>query len=188
MREKLDALRNHLEIIGYKCENNIVTSLNIRPHKFALFVNMEFGDRLKFYLEQEGLSPTQLATELGVNRSAVSHLVNNRNKPGFDFINKLRESFPDWDFEFLLFNQKRNRTVRDSVETKKNDASFYNKKNDAAQSQASSQYEQVSLFSSPVEQKPIEFSPAIGRAKKVVTRTILIYNDGTFEIFTNNLT
>jgi transcriptional regulator with XRE-family HTH domain len=38
-----------------------------------------FGDRLKQALDEEAVSPAQFADTIGVNRSAVSHVMNDRN-------------------------------------------------------------------------------------------------------------
>lgn len=53
-------------------------------------------------MESKGLSPLQLAEELGVQRSSISHILNGRNKPSLDFLNKLINSYPDIDIHLLI--------------------------------------------------------------------------------------
>lgn len=59
-------------------------------------------ERLNTILNHFGLSPSQLATKLGVQRSGVSHILSGRNRPGLDFITKLLHVFPQIDPDWLL--------------------------------------------------------------------------------------
>ena len=47
------------------------------------------NQRLKQFLDMEGLSPARFAEELGIQRSGMSHLLAGRNKPSFEFIQKM---------------------------------------------------------------------------------------------------
>lgn len=60
------------------------------------------NSRLQQFLELENLTPARLADMLGVQRSGVSHILSGRNKPGYDFINKLLLKFPAINAEWLL--------------------------------------------------------------------------------------
>lgn len=135
-----------------------------------------FGERLRDILDEHAISPTQFADAIGVNRSAISHVINNRNNPGFDFIQKMHNAYPDWDFDWLLFDQKRSKKVLADP-----------KKEVTIQKQTSSQqFEQRNLFDDADKpQKSQSYSTT--RLSRTVTKTILIYSDGTFEIFQNNL-
>ena len=59
-------------------------------------------ERLKLFLAMEGLSPSQFADKLGVQRSGVSHLLSGRNKPSFEFINKMLVTFPKINPDWLI--------------------------------------------------------------------------------------
>ncbi|MBL7112265.1 MAG: helix-turn-helix transcriptional regulator [Bacteroidales bacterium] len=48
------------------------------------------------------MSSSQFADEIGVQRSSVSHVLTGRNKPGFDFIQKIIGAFPDISAEWLI--------------------------------------------------------------------------------------
>lgn len=60
----------------------------------------DIAERIKYILEQEGLTYNQFAERIGVASSAVSHFVNRRNKPSLDAIagilNALPNISPDW--------------------------------------------------------------------------------------------
>ncbi len=59
-------------------------------------------DRLLQFLAAEQLSPAHFADMLGVQRSGVSHILSGRNKPGFDFIEKLLKRFPAINADWLI--------------------------------------------------------------------------------------
>lgn len=53
-------------------------------------------------LRRENLTSSQFADRIGVQRSSVSHVISGRNKPGFDFINKILLAFPDINANWLI--------------------------------------------------------------------------------------
>ena len=59
-------------------------------------------ERLKLFLAMEGLSPSQFADKLGIQRSGVSHLLSGRNKPSFEFINKMLVAYPKLNPDWLI--------------------------------------------------------------------------------------
>jgi len=59
-------------------------------------------DRIKQVMEFSGLSPAQFATELGINRSNLTHLFSGRNQPSLDFIRKILIRFPQIKTEWLM--------------------------------------------------------------------------------------
>lgn len=62
--------------------------------------------RVKKIMEDNELSSSQMADRIGVQRSAISHILSGRNKPSLDFILKVLESFSDVSSEWLLRGQK----------------------------------------------------------------------------------
>jgi transcriptional regulator with XRE-family HTH domain len=59
-------------------------------------------DRLVQLLKSEGINPTRFAERIGVQRSSMSHILSGRNKPSYDFIVKILESFPALNPDWLL--------------------------------------------------------------------------------------
>ncbi|MFC2115736.1 helix-turn-helix domain-containing protein [Bacteroidota bacterium] len=59
-------------------------------------------DQIQEILRREDLSSSQFADKIGVQRSSVSHVLSGRNKPGYDFIHKILESFPGINAEWLI--------------------------------------------------------------------------------------
>ncbi len=63
-------------------------------------------ERVKKIMENHELSSSQMADRIGVQRSAISHILSGRNKPSLDFILNVLESFSDVSSEWLLRGQK----------------------------------------------------------------------------------
>ena len=58
--------------------------------------------RLKNWMEYEGLKPSVLADNIGVNRATISHILSGRNKPSIDFLEKLLSAYPYINANWLI--------------------------------------------------------------------------------------
>ena len=59
-------------------------------------------ERIRLVIERSGMTMTEFADLLKVQRSSISHLVSGRNKPSMDFLEKLTEHFPLIDLKWLI--------------------------------------------------------------------------------------
>ncbi len=59
-------------------------------------------DRIKKFMEYKGISPSELADSIGVQRSNVTHVLKARNKPSFQFIEKMLQIYPELNAKWLL--------------------------------------------------------------------------------------
>ncbi len=66
----------------------------------------EFIDRLQELMAQKQLSAAAFATQIGVQRSSVSHILAQRNKPSLEFVLKIHDAFDDIDLAWLLLGEK----------------------------------------------------------------------------------
>jgi transcriptional regulator with XRE-family HTH domain len=65
----------------------------------------DMKERLLKIITSEGLTPSLLADEMGVQRSGISHILSGRNYPSFDFLQKLLVRFPKLNAEWLILGQ-----------------------------------------------------------------------------------
>lgn len=70
-----------------------------RQHKFTCVIMLK---RIEELIKSLGISPSQFADEIRVQRSSVSHVLSGRNKPSLDFITKIITRYPEIDPEWLL--------------------------------------------------------------------------------------
>ncbi len=59
-------------------------------------------ERIRKFMDYKGISPSELADTIGVQRSNVTHVLKNRNKPSFQFIEKMLQVYPDLNAKWLL--------------------------------------------------------------------------------------
>jgi len=62
----------------------------------------EVINRLEEVMANHNLSAASFATKIGVQRSAISHILSGRNKPSLDFLMKVYESFDEVALEWLI--------------------------------------------------------------------------------------
>ena len=59
-------------------------------------------ERIIQFLSENNLTSTKFADFIGVQRSSISHILSGRNKPSFDFIEKMLLSYPDINAQWLI--------------------------------------------------------------------------------------
>jgi transcriptional regulator with XRE-family HTH domain len=62
-------------------------------------------ERLLEFLKRENKSSAQLAEEIGVQASGISHILSGRNNPSLDFILKMLEKYEFLSTDWLLFGK-----------------------------------------------------------------------------------
>ena len=146
-------------------------------------------DRLKQFLTMENISPARFAEELGIQRSGVTHLLAGRNKPSFEFLQKMLTAYPDLNAEWLIVGKgrpfKSDRSLPenppkspDFTEPLDSDTAFDDELiPDYQEFDAEIPSEQLA------ENRVIDAPPARTPAKngKNIDRIIVLFTDGTFE-------
>ncbi len=62
-------------------------------------------ERIIEFLKAENKSSAQLAEEIGVQPSGISHIISGRNKPSLDFILKMLDRYKYLSTEWILFGK-----------------------------------------------------------------------------------
>ena len=62
-------------------------------------------ERILAVMEHEGLTPSKFAEAIGIQRSAMSHIISGRNNPSLDVLIKILERFTYVDSDWLLFGK-----------------------------------------------------------------------------------
>ena len=58
--------------------------------------------RLLQFLAAENITQAQLADTIEVARASISHILSGRNKPSFDFIQRIGQHYPELNLEWLI--------------------------------------------------------------------------------------
>lgn len=76
---------------------------------------MEVRDRIAKIIASEGLTASAFADKIGIQRSNVSHILNGRNNPSLELLQKILTSFPKYNTEWLVMG--RGEIYRQPVQT-----------------------------------------------------------------------
>lgn len=63
---------------------------------------MNPNDRILKIIEYSGLSSSEFAELLDVQRSSISHITSGRNKPSLEFVIKIKNRFPEIEWDWLI--------------------------------------------------------------------------------------
>ncbi len=129
-------------------------------------------DRIIEFLKAENKSSAQLAEEIGVQPSGISHIISGRNKPSLDFVLKMLEKYSFLSTEWLLFGRGsmyNDPSIKDLFDTG-------NEKENLKQSENEPDHAEVSGFKID---GILKSSPG-KKEKTVLTRIVLFYEDNSF--------
>ncbi len=144
-------------------------------------------DRIIKLMESEGLSPAQFAEMVGIQRSAVSHLVTGRNKPSLEVVQKILNAFRLINSDWLILGvgamyRKEKQSYQPSLfaeEQEKSDVKpivAHTEPEKSVQKKTSIYQESLPQMEIP----PVLPLAATEKAKKL-RNVIVYYSDGTFE-------
>lgn len=145
-------------------------------------VNSEnFIKRLEVVFEYYSISASAFADKIGVQRSALSHLLSGRNKPSLDFVLRIIDAFPEVDLYWLLNGIgtfPKNETVQNEALPSPipNSESF-----DLFSPQESHESEKEKLISNKEKESKVEQTLPVTR---LIDRIVIFYKDGTFKNYT----
>lgn len=77
---------------------------NVNGIYFTFVINMVtyMKERIIQFLSENNLTSTKFADLVGVQRSSISHILSGRNKPSYDFIEKILIAYPDLNAQWLI--------------------------------------------------------------------------------------
>lgn len=138
--------------------------------------------RITQIMEREGLTSSKFAEAIGIQRSAMSHILNGRNNVSLDVLIKILERFTYVDSDWLLFGK--GEMIRDHV-SKQPDL-FSNTAINPSEGQAAFEYRKEMQVDTPVNSSKhvvIEkIAPQEIEVKKVA-KIMVFYSDNTFDTF-----
>lgn len=62
-------------------------------------------DRIAHIIRAKNLTAAEFALRLGIQPSNISHFLSGRNNPSLDFVKKLKETFPEYSLEWIIFGR-----------------------------------------------------------------------------------
>ena len=149
----------------------------------------ELKERIAHIMRSKNLTATQFADMLQIQRSGISHFLSGRNKPSLDFFMKLKDTFPEFNLDWLIMG-KGPITVSDLNWSKKEEKVpsdlFF------GQSESFKQEEKVPEQSIPLnfpdkkESSIEEKFQLIDKQEQKIKKILLIYQNDTFDVLFSN--
>ena len=170
---------------------------------------MDLNSRVQKIINYSELSSSEFAVEIGVQRSNISHVLSGRNKPSLDFLMKIKDRFPEIQWEWLIegkgamvFSENEATSTPSSYsleESKINDDepiitglfSIPSQEMD----ENTKQEEVKSEISEPIQYNIVENTPEISENKNIseteapaekgnnIKKIVFFYENGKFEVF-----
>ncbi len=133
----------------------------------------ELIQRIEEVRNNHQLSAAAFAAMIGVQRSAMSHILSGRNKPSLEFLMKIYETFEEVQLDWLILGHS-------SPPLQKNDNDLFQTINDdikilQTESEVVAANQKIEIENQPSNQ-PIE-----GESPKEI---VYLYDNGSFERFT----
>jgi transcriptional regulator with XRE-family HTH domain len=159
---------------------------------------MDEKERIEKIMLKEEMNSAIFATEIGIQGSTLSHILNGRNNPSLDVLKKILNRFrtvsSDWLilgvgsmyrvekqsqtptlFDSLDENITKSSTLESNLVEKNISASLYNQ-------QKTTPLQEVPV-QTPSETPHSAFIPLIEQSSKAVRKIIVYYTDNTFQEF-----
>lgn len=134
----------------------------------------DFTKRLQKVMDYYGLSASSFADTLEIQRSSISHLLSERNKPSLDFILRLVSKFPEVDIYWITQGKGKFPISQDVLPNSERN-SFQTNLFDEKKNTTEKKEQNVA----------IEIENSIPKPNKKVNKIIFFYDDNSFQIFEN---
>ena len=150
-------------------------------------------ERIQQIMEYEDIKPGEFAEKIGINRSAISHILNQRNKPSLDVINRILIRYNYIDTDWLIFGkgsmfkpenefEKANQVNQSRHQPSLFDQDYMANKTLLTEKTVDEQQVKITDIPSPSLSLGELQEVRIPVAKKI-TKLVIFYSDNTFDTF-----
>lgn len=141
--------------------------------------NGEMKDRIAHIIRAKNLTAAEFALRLGIQPSNISHLLSGRNNPSLDFVKKLKETFPEYSLDWVIFG--RGPITVSELFVEPNPIAKENAPETTSEPELGFDDAAGALFAQPVEEEAPQQPAAIAN-DAALQRIILVYADHSFEV------
>jgi len=139
--------------------------------------NMEMKDRIAHVIRAKNLTAAEFAFRLGIQPSNISHLLSGRNNPSLDFVKKLKETFPEYNLDWIVMGRGPMTVSEPFVEP----TPVGQVTSTDGEEKVDGQMPEETLFSQP-EEVDLPLKQLVTPSESVLKQLILVYSDNTFEV------
>ena len=140
-------------------------------------------DRILEFLKAENKSSDQLAEEIGVQPSGISHILSGRNNPSLDFVLKMVEKYQFLSTDWLLFG-KGTMYKETKMQSLFDEMNISDRKTD--DSSIIKEPETIRTEEKPIEKKLLNVETLVKgeKSQSAISRIVMFYDDNSFEEYT----
>ena len=138
-------------------------------------------ERLAHILRAKNLTASQFAELMEIQPSNVSHLLNGRNKPSIDFLIKLKEIFPEYNFDWIIMGKKPITINDPNPVSSDNDDIRFDDEEDKRVMEFDDIDEKIPVTEKNIVEENID-NQIIMKNNQKIEKIIVCYSDKTFEI------
>lgn len=138
---------------------------------------MEMKDRIAHIIRAKNLTAADFALKLGIQPSNISHLLSGRNNPSLDFVKKLKETFPEYNLDWIIFGRGPVTVSEPFIEP----APVGQTPLLGEQEKPVDYLSEGSLFKQP-EDDDLPVEQVASSPKSGLKKIVLVYYDDTFEV------
>lgn len=160
-------------------------------------------NRIQKLMESEQMSPAAFAKAIQVNPSAISHILNDRNKPSTDILTKILSYFRTLNSEWLILGVGNMYKYDKQVDATDYLPSLFDTQSNTIQ-QKEPEITEPTTINETVQAKTVEITPNLSEPthtiiekeiikevmikapEKKVEKIIVYYSDNSFEEFSSN--
>lgn len=161
---------------------------------------MEMRERIAKIIASEGLNSSAFADLLGIQRSNISHILNGRNGPSLELLQKILNTFPHYNTDWLvmgrgeIYKKPVQTSIFDSIEEPVTDSATDSISQEQEKMPDSMQQDQkqegpgqvvddshVQMDSHVADIAPV--MEQIVQRKSEVKQLVVLYSDNTFAIY-----
>lgn len=143
---------------------------------------VKMKERIQQIMQREGLSPSRFAEEIGIQRSAMSHIISGRNNPSLDVVMKILERFKYIQSDWLLTGQGTMLRKESADPTDSTSAPSHILPEVQVQAEnCKEKAVETPIF--PVQAAVFEKVTVPEKPPRSVTKIVVFYSDNTYETF-----
>lgn len=139
--------------------------------------------KFKQIIEENNMTPSKFADDIGVNRASISHILAGRNKPSLDIIVKIIKWDPTYTLDYFLGLDSSDTKTGTQIPHNELNRSRFNEK---PKSLELNRQNQSNIPPRIIDSRKAETKAGASDAAREVERILIFYTDKTFSEYLPN--
>ena len=136
-------------------------------------------------MEREGLTPSKFADKIGVQRPALSHVLNGRNNVSLDMVMKIMQAFPEISTDWMLYGNGDMSKQHALITSEGEENTPFEERQEAAPVNSAAIPQQKKTAQPMQDMEAASHIIRMDSTDKRISKIMIFYSDDTFETFTS---